>query len=286
MNAADQYNYTRIAEAITFITENIKEQPSLEQVAEKIHLSPFHFQRLFTEWAGVSPKKFLQFLTADYLKGKIRETSNLFEAAESAGLSSPSRVHDLFTGIEAVTPQEYKSAGKGLQIWFGHHDTPFGGCFIAVTERGICAMAFITAEELAEETQRLAAKWAFAELIADKQKTAPYIQRIFQPHLSKLNNIHLVVQGTNFQLKVWEALLTIPSGALTTYQQIAESIQHPKAVRAVGTAVGQNPVAFLIPCHRVIRKEGKPGEYYWGSVRKKALLGWEAAQVDTEKDMA
>lgn len=277
---ADPYNYKRISEAISFITTHIRQQPTLEQVAEQVHLSPFHFQRLFTQWAGVSPKKFLQFLTADYLKTKIRETNNLVEAAEIAGLSSQSRVYDLFTGIEAVTPQEFKSAGKGLQIYCGYHETPFGGCFLAVTERGICAMAFREANELAIEKQRLAEKWNFAAITEEASKTQPYIQRIFEPHLSKLDKLHLVVQGTNFQLKVWEALLTIPPGALTTYQQIAASIQNPKAVRAVGTAIGQNPVAFLIPCHRVIRKEGQTGEYHWGSIRKKAILGWEAAQAE------
>lgn len=279
MMSTDKTNYERIAEAILFITENLKKQPSLEEVAAKVRLSPFHFQRVFTEFAGVSPKKFLQFLTADYLKERIKETSNLAEAAELAGLSSQSRVYDLFTGIEAVTPQEFKSGGKGLLITYGYHSTPFGECFMAVTERGICGMTFIEAHSREADFLTFSKKWHFAEIKRNEGVTESYVSRIFQPHFSSLVKVHLLVQGTNFQLKVWEALLTIPRGSLTTYQYIANSIGNPKAVRAVGTAVGENPVAFLIPCHRVIRKEGKLGEYRWGSVRKKVIVGWEAAGI-------
>ncbi len=252
----ETYNYEKIARAIEFITQNLKNQPSLFEIADEVNTSQFHLQRLFSEWAGVSPKKFLQYITADYLKGKIKESTNLVELAEAAGLSSQSRVYDLFTGIEAVTPQEFKTAGRGLHIEYGFHETPFGECFIAITERGICAMAFVDEGSRNEQLILLAKKWHFA-LIREK--------------------LPLLVQGTNFQIKVWEALLTIPQGAVTTYQQIAESIGNPKAVRAVGTAVGDNPIAYLIPCHRVIRKEGILGEYRWGSTRKKALVGWEAA---------
>jgi AraC family transcriptional regulator, regulatory protein of adaptative response / methylated-DNA-[protein]-cysteine methyltransferase len=272
----ETYNYEKIARAIEYITENVKSQPTLFEVADEVNTSQFHFQRLFSEWAGVSPKKFLQYITADYLKGKIKESSNLVELAESAGLSSQSRVYDLFTGIEAVTPQEFKSSGKGLQINYGFHQTPFGECFIAVTERGICAMAFVDQSTRDLQLILLAKKWHFAAIRHSPDIAGDYIHRIFQPNLKTLDKLPLLVQGTNFQLKVWEALLTIPSGALTTYQQIAESIGNPKAVRAVGTAVGDNPIAYLIPCHRVIRKEGILGEYRWGSTRKKALVGWEA----------
>ena len=276
----ETYNYEKIAKAIEYITENAKKQPSLFEVAEEVSISQFHFQRMFTEWAGVSPKKFLQYITADYLKDKIRESTNLVELAESAGLSSQSRVYDLFTGIEAVTPQEYKTGGKGLHISYGFHQTPFGECFIAVTERGICAMAFVDENSKDQQLIMLGKKWHFATIEANQVITENYIHKIFSPHLSSLDKLPLMVQGTNFQLKVWEALLTIPQGAVTTYQQIANSIGNPKAVRAVGTAVGDNPIAFLIPCHRVIRKEGILGEYRWGSLRKKALIGWEAAKTD------
>lgn len=274
------YDYERVAEAIEYITARVKEQPTLDMVAEQVNLSPHHFQRVFTEWAGVSPKRFLQFLTANYLKGKIKETSNMVEAAEMAGLSSQSRVYDLFTGIEAVTPQEFKSGGKGLSIGYGFHDTPFGECFMAVTGRGICGMAFVDQNSRESELLKFAQKWHFAQLDFRPNWSEKYLQQIFHPNERSFDKIHLMVQGTNFQLKVWEALLTIPSGALTTYQQIAESIGNPKAVRAVGTAVGDNPIAYLIPCHRVIRKEGKLGEYRWGSVRKKVLVGWEATQLN------
>ena len=278
----ETYNYEKIAKAIAFISENAKKQPSLYEVAEKVNISQFHFQRMFTEWAGVSPKKFLQYITADYLKEKIKESTNLVELAESAGLSSQSRVYDLFTGIEAVTPQEYKSGGKGLQIHYGFHSTPFGECFIAVTERGICAMAFVDEQTKEQQLILLGKKRHFASIEPNQMITENYVNRIFAPHLSSLDRLPLLVQGTNFQLKVWEALLTIPQGAVTTYQQIANSIGNPKAVRAVGTAVGDNPIAFLIPCHRVIRKEGILGEYRWGSLRKKALIGWEAAKSDND----
>jgi len=273
----ETYNYEKIARAIEYLMENVKSQPTLFEVADEVNTSQFHFQRMFTEWAGVSPKKFLQYLTADYLKGKIKESNNLVELAESAGLSSQSRVYDLFTGIEAVTPQEFKSEGKGLNISYGFHPTPFGECFIAVTDRGICAMAFVDSTSRDAQLIMLAKKWYFAAIREDSAGTAPYISRIFQPASGSLEKLPLLVQGTNFQLKVWEALLTIPQGAVTTYQQIAESIGNPKAVRAVGTAVGDNPIAYLIPCHRVIRKEGILGEYRWGSTRKKALVGLEAS---------
>jgi AraC family transcriptional regulator of adaptative response/methylated-DNA-[protein]-cysteine methyltransferase len=275
----ETYNYEKIARAIEYITENVKSQPSLFEVADEVNTSQFHFQRLFSEWAGVSPKKFLQYITADYLKEKIKESSSLVELAESAGLSSQSRVYDLFTGIEAVTPQEFKTSGKGLAITYGFHQTPFGECFLAVTDRGICAMSFVEEDSRDEQLILLARKWHFASIVENVPVTAKYIQTIFQPHLGSLEKLPLLVQGTNFQLKVWEALLAIRPGAVSTYQQIANSIGNPKAVRAVGTAVGDNPIAYLIPCHRVIRKEGILGEYRWGRTRKKALIGWEAAGV-------
>ncbi len=271
-----EFNYTRIAKAIEYITENAKAQPTLEQVAEKVHLSPFHFQRLFTDWAGVSPKKFLQFLTTQYLKETIGTTANLIEAADMAGLSAQSRVYDLFTSIEAVTPNEYKSGGIGLTISYGYHITLFGECFIAITARGICGMAFVDNGSKQNLFNDFVKKWHFARIEKEEVVTEKYIQKIFNSN--EKGEYKILVQGTQFQLKVWEALLNIPSGRLTTYQGIANKINNPKAVRAVGTAIGENPIAYLIPCHRVIRKEGKLGEYRWGSIRKKLLVGWEASQ--------
>ncbi|HEY3404461.1 MAG TPA: methylated-DNA--[protein]-cysteine S-methyltransferase, partial [Ohtaekwangia sp.] len=248
-------NYQRIEQAIKYLEENFQRQPELDEVAEKVHLSPFHFQRLFTEWAGISPKRFLQFLTVDFLKGKLLESRNLVEAAESAGLSSQSRVYDLFTTLEAVTPQEYKLHGSGIRIEYGFHETPFGLCLIGVTERGICWLSFCQSDEdPMAELNRMKAHWHNSVFHQDQELTASFTQQIFHREGAKAQEkLHVLVKGTNFQVKVWEALLRIPSGNVTTYQDIAGQIQNPNALQAVGSAVGSNHIAYLIPCHRVIR---------------------------------
>jgi AraC family transcriptional regulator of adaptative response/methylated-DNA-[protein]-cysteine methyltransferase len=272
MERAEQtVNYQRIAKAIQYLDENFTKQPDLDTLADELAMSPFHFQRLFSEWVGISPKRFLQYLTTDFLKTRLQATQNLIEAAETAGLSSQSRVYDLFVNLEAVTPQEYKTHGAGLVIEYGFHETLFGNCLIGVTDRGICHFTFIDGDP-ETNLQRLQADWKNAEIRQNQYSTAEIAGRIFQKNGSKLN---LLVRGTNFQVKVWEALLRIPEGYVASYQTIARLIDQPKALQAVGSAVGANPVGFLIPCHRVIRKEGIVGEYHWGSVRKKALLGWE-----------
>lgn len=271
-----QIDYQRIEQSIKYIAENFKERPSLDEIADKVHLSPDHFQKMFSAWAGVSPKKFMQFLSIDFLREKIHEVKSIDQAADLAGLSSQSRVYDLFVKIEAMTPAEYRNMGKGLIIYYGIHSTPFGDCLIAKTDRGVCALAFLSEETKEQEVQQFKEKWALASLVESLEETLHIVDQIF--HRNKQGELSLLVQGTNFQLKVWEALLNIPSGQLTTYGDLAEQIANPKAVRAVGTAVGRNPIAYLIPCHRVIRKEGKLGEYRWGSDRKKALIGWEMAQ--------
>ena len=281
IHQTDNLNFSRIEQAIRFLTENVTAQPDLDEVAAQVHLSPFHFQRLFTDWAGISPKRFLQFLTTDFLKNRLVNTSNLLEATDLAGLSSPSRVHDLFVTLEAVTPNEYKTGGENVEIAYGFHETPFGKCFIAVTERGICGLSFIQTDNELAVFNDFKKKWANADFEKNEMKTALIINQIFNtpPSVSSTPKLHLLVKGTNFQVKVWEALLKIPTGGLSTYQTIAELAGSPNAVRAVGTAVGSNPIAYLIPCHRVIRKEGKIGEYHWGENRKKALIGFEMAQV-------
>ena len=276
----EHLDYHRVADAITFLSDNFKAQPSLEAVAQHVHTSPQHFQRIFTEWAGVSPKKFTQYLTIEYLRSKIHNTSNLQNAADLVGLSAQSRVYDLFTTIEAVTPHEFKTAGKGLDIDYGFHETPFGECLIATTERGICHLAFVDETTKQTEFDRFVDTWHFAKRRHNPQNTEGSVSKIF--NRTKADKIHLLVQGTNFQLKVWEALLRVPQGAVSTYQQIAHAIDNPKAVRAVGTAIGSNPIAYLIPCHRVVRKQGEIGQYHWGSTRKKALIGWEMAQNELE----
>lgn len=277
-SAEQQINYQRIEQAIRYLEQNFQRQPELEEVAEKVHISPFHFQRIFTEWAGISPKRFLQFLTVDFLKDKLQETRNLIEAAESAGLSSQSRVYDLFTTLEAVTPQEYKQRGAGTRIDYGFHATPFGLCLIGVTERGICWLSFAeTDQEPRLELEAMKQHWHNSVFHEDQALTQAFIEKIFSASPST-QKLHLFVKGTNFQVKVWEALLRLQSGDVTTYQNIANSIQNPKALQAVGSAVGSNHIAYLIPCHRVIRKDGILGEYRWSPSRKKSIIGWEMAK--------
>lgn len=275
---SESLNYQRIQKAIEFLVQNVHRQPSLEDVSSEVHLSPFHFQRIFTEWAGVSPKRFLQFLTLDHLKKSIHTARNINEMASMAGLSSQSRVYDLFVSIEGITPGEYKKGGIKLVIHYGYHTTPFGLVFIAATTRGICGLSFADEHEPMTELDKFKKKWPFASFHHSPLETSPLVEEIFSSNREKIDRLTLCVQGTNFQIKVWEALLSIPSGQVTTYEKIAEAIGNDKAVRAVGTAVGKNPIAYLIPCHRVIRKEGKIGQYHWGRGRKHAIIGWEMAQ--------
>jgi len=275
-------NYLRIEQAIQYLEKNFQHQPELDEVAEVVHLSPFHFQRLFTEWAGISPKRFLQFLTVDFLKSKLMESKNLVEVAEAAGLSSQSRVYDLFTTLEAVTPQEYKQSGAGIRIEYGMHETPFGDALIGVTERGVCWLSFInTDEDPRFQLENMKEHWHNSVFHQDQNVTMEFAGKIFsRKEMKAPEKIHLFVKGTNFQIKVWEALLKLPLGNVTTYQDIATQIQNPKAMQAVGSAVGSNHIAYLIPCHRVIRKDGILGEYRWSSSRKKSMIGWEMAKAE------
>ena len=268
-------DYLRIEQAILYLENHYKDQPGLEEVAAEIGLSEYHFQRLFTRWAGVSPKRFLQFLTKEGAKDLLGRSENLLDTTHQVGLSSLGRLHDLFVTTEAVTPGEYKSRGAGVTIRYGLHASPFGKCLIAVTERGICHLAFVQTSE-GDAIDHLVAEWKQARMIEDYRSTSALVEPIFDLRNSgrgKPLNVHL--RGTNFQLKVWEALLQVPAGAVTTYEGIASSIGRPGATRAVGTAVGHNPIAVLIPCHRVIRKVGEFGNYRYGSSRKKALLARE-----------
>ena len=278
METQEAINYQRIAEAITYLKDNFKAQPNLDEVAEKVHISPFHFQRMFTDWAGISPKKFLQYLSIDYAKNLLKQNrATLADTAFETGLSGTSRLHDLFMNIEGMTPAEYKNGGQSLNINYSFAETPFGQILIASTHKGICYMAF--ADDMTAGFELLAAQFPNAnynQMVDTAQQNALYI---FTQDWQKLNQVKLHLKGTPFQLKVWEALLRIPMGGLTDYGSLAQSIQVPNASRAVGSAVGSNPVAFLIPCHRVIRSTGDFGQYHWGAVRKTAMIGWEAAQV-------
>ena len=281
MKEQEKTNYSRIAEAIGYIKENFKAQPGLEEVAEKIHVSPFHFQRLFTEWAGVSPKKFLQYITVEHAKKMLKENqATLFETAFETGLSGTGRLHDLFINIEGMSPGEYKNGGTSLTINYSFAETPFGNILVASTAKGICHMAFADDEKQAlQSLQEMFPNAVYHQMVDLAQQNVLYI---FTHDWSKLNQIKLHLKGTEFQLKVWETLLKIPMGQLSTYGNIARQIQQPNASRAVGTAIGDNPVAFLIPCHRVIQSTGVFGQYHWGSIRKTAMIGWEAAKSSVE----
>lgn len=268
-------DYVRIEQAITYLESHYKEQPNLEEVAASIGLSEFHFQRLFTRWAGVSPKRFLQFLTKEGAKELLSRSENLLDTTHQVGLSSLGRLHDLFVSTEAVTPGEYKTQGEGVTIRYGIHLTPFGKCLIGMTERGICHLGFVQTSE-GDALDSLVAGWKEARMIEDYRTTAALVGPIFDLRFSaRIKPLTLHLRGTNFQLKVWEALLQIPTGAVTTYEGLAQRIGQPSASRAVGTAVGHNPIAVLIPCHRVIRKVGDFGNYRYGPLRKKALLARE-----------
>lgn len=272
-------DYQRIEQAIRFLSENFRQQPSLAQVAARVGLSEFHFQRLFRRWAGVSPKRFLQFLTAEYARSVLQASGSVLEAAWESGLSGGGRLHDLTVALHAATPGEIKSHGAGLTIRYGFHPTPFGEALIAATARGICALAFLQGSR-EEVLSKVRPPWKNAAFVPDQKATGALAERLFSREQQSGVPLVLHVQGTNFQIKVWQALLCLPAGSAATYGDIAAAIGTPGAARAVGSAIGQNPVAWLIPCHRVIRKTGILGEYRWGAMRKKAMLGWEAAQEE------
>lgn len=273
-------DYERIAEAISFITNRVNNQPTLNEIAAHMHMSPFHFQRLFCRWAGVTPKRFLQVLTLERAKQLLIESKPLLEVSDSIGLSSGSRLYDHFVKLEAVTPGEYKSGGMGLDIEYAIHDTPFGKAFIAITSRGICNFSFLEYSKIEELLAELSKKWRHAVLRENKQLTRDTINTMFDGTIKSDRPLSLHVSGTNFQISVWKALLQIPPAAVTSYSQVANAIGQPRAARAVGHAVGSNPVAFLIPCHRVIQQSGKLGGYHWGETRKHAIHAWEEARYE------
>ena len=270
-------DYDRIARAIDYIQSNLNTQPSLRDIASQLQLSPYHFQRLFSRWAGVTPKRLLQTLTLENAKRRMADSQNsILEVADSVGLSSGSRLYDHFVQLDAVTPSEYKQAGRGLAIYHGVHESLFGPIFIAVTQRGICNISFLDGPEDSALNQ-LIAEWPNAEVIKDQPRTGTIAESLFRPIQKTDRPISLFVRGTNFQVNVWRALLRLSQGQLTTYGDIASAIGKPQASRAVGTAIGANPLALVIPCHRVIRQDGQLGGYRWGVVRKQAILAMETA---------
>ncbi len=272
-------DYRRIEKAILFIEKNFQTQPSLKAIADHVALSEFHFNRLFTKWAGTSPQRFMRFLTKEFAKEKLAESANLLEATFESGLSSSSRLHDLFVSYEAMTPAEFKAKGARMTIHYGIHETPFGECLIAITERGITDFRFVENEDKDLIIRELQQDFEKAKLIFDNNFTKPFIKQIFYETTSSNEPITLLIRGTNFQIKVWEALLKIPFGQMVSYETIANAIGKPTAQRAVGTAIGSNRLGYIIPCHRVLQKVGGIGGYRWGITRKKAILGWEMAKV-------
>ena len=278
MDIQQKIDFDRIRHAIEYIDENFREQPSLNEVAAHVNLSPYHFQRMFTRWSGVSPKQFVQYMSVEYAKRILRESkTTLSDAVCAVGLSGMRRLHDLFVKIEGMTPGEYKNGGESLTINYSFTDSPFGTTLVASTPKGVCYIAFV--ENEADALNVLKGKFPHAVYANTTDRIQQDAILVFTKDRPALNEIKLHIKGTTFQMKVWEALLRIPMGNLATYGDIARSIENPKANRAVGTAVGQNPIAFLIPCHRVIQSTGAFGGYMWGPSRKKAMIGWESAQV-------
>lgn len=272
-------DYRRIEAVIRFLEAHAGEQPLLEAAAAAVGLSEFHLQRLFRRWAGVSPKRFLQYLTVEHAKRALREGLSVLAATYETGLSGPGRLHDLFVAVEAVTPGEYKALGRSLAIRHGVAPSPFGECFLALTERGVCGLEFLIEGDRDGAIGRLHRTWPAARLMPDGKRIAAAARRIFAPAEGRREPMTLLLKGTNFQLRVWQALLRIPPGAATSYGALAEALDLPGAARAVGGAVGKNPIAYLIPCHRVLRETGRFGGYRWGVERKRAILGWEAARA-------
>ena len=273
-------DYQRIEKAILYIEANYRNQPSLRQIADHVGLSEYHFQRLFTRWAGTSPQRFVRFLTKEYAKEQLATSTNLLAATHQVGLSSPSRLHDLFVTYEGMTPAEFRALGAGVAIRYGVHATPFGECLIAITERGITDLRFLEeADHIEAVLTQLKLEWPQAEVIPDDTATLSCIQSLFYSKSNSTEPLPLLLRGTNFQIKVWEALLRIPVGRLVSYDDVARAIGQPTAARAVGTAIGSNRIAYLIPCHRVLQKSGGLGGYRWGTARKQAMLGYEAGQL-------
>lgn len=280
MRSQQELNYNRIADAIRFIKKNYRTQPKLEEIAEHINMSPFHFQRMFSEGAGTTPKRFLQYLNIEYAKKILKEThATLFDTACELGLSGTGRLHDLFINIEGMTPGEYKNGGLALNINYSFADTPFGKIIAASTDKGVCHMAFVDEGER-RAFDHLRSIFPNAKYVLSPDTKQQHALSVFDRDWNRLEEIKLHLKGTEFQLKVWETLLKIPAGGLATYADLATKSGYNGACRAVGTAVGKNPVAFLIPCHRVIKATGEPGNYHWGKMRKNAIIGWEAAHKD------
>ena len=275
-------DYKLVEKALRYIEENYKDQPGLDEIARSVNLSKYHFQRVFSRWAGISPSRFLQYITVGHAKKLLQSNLSLSEVSDSVGLSSTGRLHDLFINFEAITPGEYKKSGDGIKIWYGFHSTRFGECFIANTERGICSLDFADENNREELIEVLRKNWFRSSIVMDNEKTKEVAAAVFEnmSYGKDCKALRLFLKGTNFQIKVWEALMKIEFGRLVSYKHVASMIGQPTASRAVGSAIGSNPIAYVIPCHRVIRDMGIISSYKWGTARKKAIIGWEAAQLE------
>ena len=282
MTDSETRDYQRVAEAIRFLEAHRLDQPDLDTVAAAVHLSPYHFQRLFTRWAGVSPRRFLAFLTAEHARAALAKGADVLAAALGAGLSGPGRLHDLLVTVEAVTPGEARRRGAGLAISYGFTDSPFGRCVVGATERGVCGLAFVTGDGDDAALEEIRARWPAAAWKADSAAIRPLADTVFAPPGAPKGPLPVHVSGTNFQIKVWEALMRVPAGHLVAYSELAAAVGCPKAARSVGTALAHNPIGYLIPCHRVIRETGVFSAYRWGPERKKAMVGWEMAKTGAQ----
>ncbi len=273
-------DYEMVRQSLAFLTENWRDQPSLEELAERSRVSPQHLQRLFTRWAGLSPKAFLQALTIDHARELLRDSASVLDTAYEVGLSGPGRLHDLFVTHEGMSPGFYKAKGRGLVITYGFHDCPFGQALIMATDMGLCGLAFADQGQEKAALADMMRRWPEADYVEDSQATAPYAQRIFETgNWNPDQPLRVVFIGSDFEIRVWETLLRIPLGKASTYSAIAAHVGKPSAARAVGTAVGKNPISFVVPCHRVLGKSGGLCGYHWGLTRKRAILGWEAGVV-------
>jgi len=272
-------DYERVAATIHYLESHFREQPRLEDLAANLDLTPHHFQRLFRRWAGISPKRFLQYVTADFAKERLRSSRPVLDVSLDCGLSGPGRLHDLMLTLEGVTPGEVKAAGEGIEIGYGFHSSPFGECLLAATPRGVCALRFIEAGDRQAAVQEVRDRWTRATVKEDRVRTGELFRSVFNPGNGRGGAYPLHVMGTNFQIRVWEALLQIPQGQLVSYDDIARQVGNPTASRAVGSAVGANRVAWIIPCHRVLRKNAAIGGYRWGTDRKRAMIAYEAATL-------
>lgn len=276
-------DYARVQDAIRYISANWRDQPDLDAVAREAGLSPAHFQRLFTRWAGISPKEFVQALTLDHAREMLEGSASVLDTAYEVGLSGAGRLHDLFVNYEAMTPGDYKRRGEGLDMAWGVHDSPFGPALIMVTDRGVAGLAFANDDEGGDERdmfEDMARRWPAANYVHAPERTAPFIARIFSPELWRRDDpLKVVLIGTDFEVRVWDALLKLPPCRAITYSDLAAHVCTTRAARAVGSAVGRNPISFVVPCHRVLRKDGGLGGYHWGVTRKQAILGWETGRL-------